>query len=260
LTEQQDEAYVLETRQLGEADLIVTLLAARAGCVKGVAASARKSRRRFGGSLEPLTRVRARWAEREGRELHRIEALEADRSFAGMQAQPTLQAACAVLAEIALAFSREGEGDPRGFRLLGAVLEALEAGIDPRTGVRYYEYWTLRLHGLLPDLETCAGCGRGLGEGAERWVHEGGGVRCAACHRQASSGGRRLGKPEMELLRAIATRPPSELGGHDAAHQTKGGLEPLLRGSLEAFLEKPLRAYRHFRPLVEADSPRSGPA
>ncbi len=52
---QRDEAFVLDTRELGEADLIVTLFGQEHGKIRAVAPAARKSRRRFGGLLEPLT-------------------------------------------------------------------------------------------------------------------------------------------------------------------------------------------------------------
>ncbi|HKQ60715.1 MAG TPA: DNA repair protein RecO, partial [Candidatus Polarisedimenticolaceae bacterium] len=179
--ERRDEAYVLRTQELAEADLIVTLLAEHHGKVRGVARSARRSQRRFGGGLAPLTHVRAQWDEREGRELHRIEGLECVRSFAPMQAEPVLQAACAVLAELAESFSHEGQSDPRAARLLGAVLAALEAGLEPWTAVRYFEYWTLRLHGILPDWTVCAGCGRELGRAARGRVEPHGAIACAGC-------------------------------------------------------------------------------
>ena len=160
---------MLATQELGEADVIVTLLGESAGLVRGVAPSARKSRKRFGGTLEPLTRVRATWNEKQGRDLHRIETLELVRSYATMQAEPARQAACAVLAEIFRAVAREDQPEPQGFRLLGAVLDALEGGLDPFAAVRYAEYWTLRLHGVLADPSACADCGapsrrHGVGE------------------------------------------------------------------------------------------------
>ncbi len=133
---QRDEAYVLRTRELGESDLIVSLVAEQQGSVRGVARSARKSLRRFGGSLEPLTRVRVVWSEREGRELHRIESVECVRSFAVMQGDPLLLTVCAVMAELSEAFAREGEPDRKSFDLLGATLEALEAGADPWVTLR----------------------------------------------------------------------------------------------------------------------------
>ena len=162
MKEWRDEAYVLATRALGETDLIVSLLAEHHGKVRGVARSARRSRRRFGGLLEPLTHVRAVWVEKPGRELHRIEGLEGVRSFAEMQSDPVCQAACAVLVEICDVFSREGQAEGKGFKLLGAVLDSLNGGSERWTMLRYFEYWTLRLHGLLPDVESCAICGRRL--------------------------------------------------------------------------------------------------
>src|SRR5438552_3787006 len=50
----QSEAIVLRTYPLREADLLVTLFTRAEGKLRGVAKSAKKSKRRFGGSLEPL--------------------------------------------------------------------------------------------------------------------------------------------------------------------------------------------------------------
>ena len=205
----RDEAWVLDTHELGEADLIVTLMAEHAGRVRGVATSARRSRRRFGGALEPLTRVHASWVEREGRELHRIDSLEVVRSFADMQAIPERQAAAAVVREIAVASSHEGDGDPRVFRLVGAVAEALENGLDPWVAVRYFEYWTLRLHGVLPEPET-----------------------------------------PSAMLAAFATDPPGTCGRFAAEARPGSAAERGLRREIEAFLERPVRSYRHLKALA----------
>jgi DNA repair protein RecO (recombination protein O) len=172
---------VLRTQQLGEADLIVSLLAEQHGRVRAVARAARKSRKRFGGLLEPLTRVGATWSEKEGRELHRLDALEAVRSFAPMQAEPVLQATCAVLAELSEAFARDGHSEGRTFRLLGAVLDSIENGAEPLTVVRYFEYWTLRLHGLMPELTTCSLCSAALPAAEPVRVVRRQGILCRTC-------------------------------------------------------------------------------
>ena len=54
----ESEAIVLRTYPLREADLLVTLFTRTEGKVRGVARSAKKSKRRFGGALEPLTLVK----------------------------------------------------------------------------------------------------------------------------------------------------------------------------------------------------------
>lgn len=245
MARRSDEAYVLGTRLLGEADVIVTLLAEHAGRLRGVAASARRSRRRFGGALEPLTRVRAEWVEREGRDLHRIEGLDLVRSFATMQSEPAVQAACAVLAEICAELSREECPDPAWFRLLGAVLEAFEAGLHPWLAVRYFEYWTLRLHGLLPNASSCATCGADVRDPGGARVDSHGFVRCVACDAGEIAGGVPLSLEDQELLRRAAACAPSALGSDRRAARPGGAVEALLRGSLESFAEHSFRAYAH---------------
>jgi DNA repair protein RecO (recombination protein O) len=244
LRRQSDESYVLETRELGEADLIVTLFSENWGKLRGVAAAARRSRKRFGGLLEPLTRVRAIWLEKEGRELHRLESMECLRSFVTMQGEPELQATCAVISEVTETFVHEGQADPTSFRLLGAVLEALDSGGDARSLVRYFEYWVLRVHGLLPDLSQCAFCGESLGAGSPSRVVAGCGLCCPAC--RPGDGLRELSwsSEDRAAIDIFARRAPAEVA-RMAGVGRGASLELLLRGALESFAERRFRSYRH---------------
>jgi DNA repair protein RecO (recombination protein O) len=72
----ESEAIVLRTYPLREADLLVTLFTRLEGKVRGVARAAKKSKRRFGGALEPLTYVRAYYEDRERQELTRLDSCE----------------------------------------------------------------------------------------------------------------------------------------------------------------------------------------
>ena len=246
----RDEAYVLGTSELGEADLIVTLLAEHHGRVRGVGASARKSRRRFGGALQPMTRVNASWVERPGRELHRIESLEPVRSFDAMQSDPACQAACAVLSEITAAVVRDEQPEPATFRLLGAVLAALEGGLHPWLAVRYAEYWTLKLHGVLPDLAHCSVCGEPFPERGLRWAAAAHGLLCRRCPKPA--GAVAFAPVELAALAAIDANPPQALSIPLEAARPSGALETLLRGTVEAFAERSFRSYRHLRATTAA--------
>jgi recombinational DNA repair protein (RecF pathway) len=163
-----------------------------------------------------------------------------------MQAEPRTQAACAVLAEIATTFAQEGQADPRGFRLLGACLDALEAGVEAWVVVRYFELWTLRLQGLLPEWERCAVCGGALPSERGARVAVGLGICCEPCGRGVPGESRRLDAVERRFLDLAVRRRPTELSEVRAAGlQAGGGLDLLLRGTLEAFTERPLRTYRH---------------
>ena len=72
----QGEAIVLRTWPFHEADLLVSLFTRDQGKVKGVARHAMKSRKRFGGALEPGTQVRAHYTERPRQDLVRLDQFE----------------------------------------------------------------------------------------------------------------------------------------------------------------------------------------
>src|SRR5579872_5810787 len=57
MTLYRDEAVVLRTHKLGEADRIVVLMTRGRGKVRAVAKGVRKTKSRFGGRLEPPGRV-----------------------------------------------------------------------------------------------------------------------------------------------------------------------------------------------------------
>ena len=59
----RDEAIVLRTQKLGEADRIITLLTRSSGRVRAVAKGVRRTTSRFGSRLEPFTHVDLQLAE-----------------------------------------------------------------------------------------------------------------------------------------------------------------------------------------------------
>ncbi len=252
--QQADEAFVLRTQPLGDADLIVSFLTRSHGCIRGVARSGRRSRKRFGGLLEPMTHVEATWSVKSGRELHRIERLEARRSYAAMQADPGLQSVCAVMAEIGEAFGAEGAADEREFRLFGAVLDALEGGGDPLWLLRYFEFWTLRLHGLLGDPEECAACGTAIARGRAGALFPEDGFRCENCASGSDDAPTRLNREEASWIDRLQRTPPDKLPNARGVARSGGRLERLFRSRLEAFAERRFRGYRHVRNLVGSES------
>src|SRR5580692_12776909 len=146
------EAVVLRTWPVHEADLIVSLFTRDYGKLRGVAKSALKSRKRFGGALEPMTLARAFFAERPRQELVRLDQLELLRS--------PLSAAVDYTRAAVLSFYAEGleealpEQDPQEtvFRLLLAVLEQTTVQ-QPWMPLTYFSLWMTRLMGWLPDID-----------------------------------------------------------------------------------------------------------
>ena len=75
----ETEAIVLRTYRLGEADKIVSLFTRQMGRLRAVAAGARRTKSRYGSTLEPLSYVRIWVFERENRDLLRMNSAEIDR-------------------------------------------------------------------------------------------------------------------------------------------------------------------------------------
>src|SRR5271170_7322427 len=94
------DALILRTWPVNEADLVVSFFTRDYGKVKGVAKAALKSRKRFGGALEPMTLVRAWFAERPRQELVRLDQLEIVRSPLSGQVDYTRIAVLSFFAEV----------------------------------------------------------------------------------------------------------------------------------------------------------------
>src|SRR5438445_1816023 len=216
------EVFVLRSQALGESDRIVTFLSRASGKVRGVAKGARRSRRRFGSNLELLSRVRIVYFEKEGLALARIESAELLESFYRLQEDPERGALLACFAEIADAFAREQQEDEAFFRLLHATLRAVRDGLVRDWAGRYFEIWTLRLHGVLPSLRECARCGSGLLETGARYDPRDGGVLCPRC----SDRGKECRLPAVALLAAdeILHKPPEAFVGRPADPAALGPL------------------------------------
>ena len=161
------DALVLRTYKLGEADRIVVFLTADRGKRRGVARGARRPRSRFGGGLEPLTRVRTTYFEHERRELVRLRHVEPLASpLTSGRADALLYVS--YFAELIDEWAPEADPNERLFRLGAAVADALAGGVPVEPLARYFEYWLLRLQGVYPALGACRRCGGALGGGAVR--------------------------------------------------------------------------------------------
>lgn len=182
----ESEAIVLRTYPLREADLLVTLFTRTEGKVHGVARSAKKSRRRFGGALEPMTYVRAFYDVRERQELARLDACEVIESPLATEVTYPRAVALAHVAELLDELLPDHEVNDAIFRLTLSVLHALRAS-DIWLPVTYFELWLTRLVGFLPELTECVVCGRAL-NGSHAYFHAmADGLMCADDKRLASS-------------------------------------------------------------------------
>jgi len=232
----ESEAIVLRTYPLREADLLVTLFTRTEGKVHGVARSAKKSRRRFGGALEPLTYVRAHYEDRERRELARLDSCEVLESPLASEVTYPRAVALGHVAELLDELLPEREPNDAVFRLALAVLSGLR-GPSVWLPITYLELWMTRLMGYLPELSECMVCGRTL-NGSRAFFHAlSDGLVCGDDKRLASS----EISPESRILAARMLRAPLESFGPIAWPKAQAAdLRKYLIQTLQRHIEKKL--------------------
>ena len=232
----ESEAIVLRTYPLREADLLVTLFTRTEGKVHGVARSAKKSKRRFGGALEPLTYVRAFYDARERRELLRLDSCEVLESPLATEVNYARAVALGHLAELLDQLLPDHEANDPIFRLTLSVLHALTDS-EIWMPVTYFELWLTRLVGFLPELNECGVCGRNL-NGSRAYFHAlSDGLMCSDDKRLASS----EISGESRALAAQMFRAPVESFAHVRWPKAKGAdLRKFLLQILERHIEKKL--------------------
>src|SRR5271165_2086743 len=232
----ESEAIVLRTYPLREADLLVTLFTRSEGKVRGVARSAMKSRRRFGGALEPLTYVRAYYEDRERQELARLDSCEVLESPLAFKVSYPRAVALGHVAELLDELLPDREANDDVFRLALAVLAVLQEA-DVWMPITYFELWMTRLMGYLPELSECIVCGRAL-NGSRAFFHAlSDGLMCAEDKRLASS---EISAESRTLARQMLRAPVESFAVTPGRKAYVADLRKFLLQALQRHMEKKL--------------------
>jgi DNA repair protein RecO (recombination protein O) len=235
----REDAVVLRTYRLGEADRIIVLMTAGRGKVRAVAKGVRKTGSRFGGRLEPGGHVHLLLYE--GRELDIVNQAEAVEPFRGIRDDLTRMRDALAVLEAVDQVAQEGEANRGLYTMLLGALRTLSAHPSPLVVAGFY--WKLMaLEGSAPMLERCVRCGA---EGDRLDVVAldtvEGGVICRGC--RPGAGPSTLSSEALALVRRI-------LGGDLAgALTTPDGpvaaeVTELATRALEGHLERRLRVPR----------------
>ena len=227
----REQAVVLRTIRLGEADRIVSLATEGRGKVRAVVKGVRKTRSRFGSRLEPMSHVALQLYE--GRELDTVTQAETLDHFRAVREDLDRMARATSMLEAVDQLVQAGEPNPALYRMLVGALRSLAAA-DAPVLVGAFFWKLLALEGIEPMLDRCAGCG-GEGELVAFDLPEGGAL-CRGCRR-----GGPVSAEALELMRRI-------LGGglagalRERASPATVEVEHLATRALEHHLERRLRS------------------
>lgn len=160
----RDQAVVLRSHKLGEADKIITLLSRTHGKIRGVARGVRRTSSKFGGRLEPFSHVDVQLAV--GRSLDVIAQVEQLHAYAEplLGDYPSFTAGQVMLEVADRLVPVEGEPAVQQYRLLVGALRVLGQGTTdgPRPPTLILDSYLLRslaVAGYAPALDHCAVCG-----------------------------------------------------------------------------------------------------
>jgi DNA repair protein RecO (recombination protein O) len=190
----ESEAIILQTYPLGEADRLVSFLSRSMGRVRGVASGARKTKNRFGSTLERLSHVNMRFYEKANKELVRINECELVESFLSAFSDYDSGVALAILSEVTETVLPDHEASDANFRLLLLTAQMIKRTKRSELPLAYFSLWTVKLGGWLPALDRCARCGRALeAKDSAYFSASASAMACSKCRR-----------PGMRTLSAVA--------------------------------------------------------
>lgn len=185
------EAVLLRAVEFGESDLVVHLLTADTGRLTAIAKSARKSLRRFPGTLDLFNRLAIEGRTRPRGGMGFLERARLVDPHLGLRRDPARYALASFLVELLDRLSPEAleTAEARPLFALASESLALVERVRPTPSLRILlELRVLEALGLRPELERCVRCGREPGEqvpdthGVNFHVPDGGLV-CSACAR-----------------------------------------------------------------------------
>jgi DNA repair protein RecO (recombination protein O) len=234
----QAEALVLRTWPLHEADQIVSLFTRDQGKLKGVAKASAKSRKRFGGALEPMTYVVASYVEKPRQELVRLDSCEILASPLSAPIDYARASALAFFAEVLEETLPDHDPQDSVFRLVLAVLDHTHAG-QIWAPVTYFGLWITRLMGWMPDIVRCTLCGRSFAGDAAYFNLQSDGLFCSE-HKHPSS--RILSPTSLATASHILQAPIAVLAPEDWPGTRAADLRRFTMQALERHLERKLHS------------------
>ncbi len=246
----ESDGLLLRTTPFGEADAIVALLTREHGRISALARGARRSRRRFGGSLGPLLLCRFSLRPRCRGDLWTLESSEVLRDFTALAGDVATFAHAAYVVELIRELCPAEVPEPAVLDLAIAIHESLATVGARPAALRAFELQLLEQLGSAPQLDACVACGEdGVLElpGAVFDPARGGAVcvRCAATShgpsiRPLSTEARAYLRAAREVEHPVGAAPLDD-ATDDAARIDHGQARDAVVGMLLHLLGRPLR-------------------
>lgn len=237
----RDEAIVIRTQKLGEADRIITLLSRSHGRIRAVAKGVRRTKSKFGARLEPASFVDIQLYT--GKTFDVVTQVEGIENFGDAIASDYQKwtIASSILEAAERFAADEGEPALQQFLLLLGALKALaHEAHDPSLILDAYLLRSLSVAGYAPSMTTCSRCDK---PGPHKYFSlVGGGSVCTECRPSASA------TPSSDTLQLMSDLLTGNWEDADTSElRNRREASGLIAAYLQWHLERGLRSL----PLVE---------
>lgn len=165
MTAREEDAFVLQIYPYGDTDGIVVLLTRGSGKVRLMSRGLKKLKNQTHGIVAPFNRVTVHYRLKDPEQLGILTGASArqalDVASCGLEGFYFLS----YLSEVILAIELDPASGERVFRLVEALCETMHQNHFSWALLCYFQFWILRLEGVLPDPDACARCGRDFHNG-----------------------------------------------------------------------------------------------
>lgn len=238
-------ALILQRRDFGEADRLLTLLTPEHGRVEAIAKGARKPVSTKTGHVELFTR--ADMLINKGRELDIIAQAVMAAPYLPLREDLQRGAFANYVAELVLRFTtQDNEEDPRLFTLVDTTFERLCLSDDPRLVVRYYELHLLDRVGFRPELTRCVISRAPVQPEDQYFSYAEGGV-VSRGEAEGHPGLVAISVNALKLLRHLQRSPYDAVEGLRIAPSVQQEAERVMQGYLTYLLERRLQSVDFIR-------------
>ena len=241
----KDNAIVLRRSDFSETSQVATLFAEQAGKVSALAkGSKRPKNRSFGGGLELLTAGAAVLRIPASGGMALLTEWATTDTFAPLRGRLESLYAAYYLAELVDRLTEQLDPHPQVFAALRRSLGSLAAAAPTAPVLLAFEYYVLRVLGMLPNLRQCV-CGRAVPDGrTAQFSPDSGALVCGKCDHRPPGRVLPIAPRLREGFEAIRRGPVLAAAEQLPARQADA-MSQLLRHYITAVLGRPLKTYRY---------------
>ena len=242
------EGIVLKSMEYEEADKIVTIYTKNYGKITAIAKGVRKTKSKFGSSLEILTH--SNFLIYKGRNIDIVSQTEILESFFSTSKEVIKFAFAVNCVEVVNRLTEEQEINIGLFNLLKEVLHYLKGSNDPKLLTLSFKWQTISILGYRPSLDHCCRCNKSAEDQKEMYFNiKEGGLVCNNCIAKDKEGCVKVSLYFNKLVRKILITPLSTISSATIPDKKMKELEKITDLYIAYHSEKSFKTDRFLKTL-----------